>query len=82
MLFHFRLGKKSLLQYLSVYEGIPLYNIITTKIKIIEIDDTKRNFNFFYAFVSSNFFYNVKLTFPVQWNLPSIYLTNDEIVEV
>eukprot|EP00366_Plasmodium_knowlesi_P001897 XP_002259394.1 hypothetical protein, conserved in Plasmodium species [Plasmodium knowlesi strain H] len=76
-----KLGKKSLWQYLTVYGGISLYNLITTKIKIIEIEDQKRNFNFFNSFVSANFLYNAKLDFPVMWSLPSIYLTKDEIME-
>ncbi|CRH00261.1 conserved Plasmodium protein, unknown function [Plasmodium relictum] len=76
-----KLGKKSLYQYLSVYEGILLYNLITTKIKIIEIDDSDKNFNFFYSFVSTNFFQNLNLNIPVQWALPSIYSLQDEVVE-
>ncbi|KAI4838506.1 hypothetical protein MKS88_002987 [Plasmodium brasilianum] len=76
-----KLGKKSLLHYLSVYGGVSLYNLITTKIKIIQVDDSERNFNFFYSFVSTNFVYNIKLSFPVQWNLPPIYSLKDEIAE-
>lgn len=48
-----------------------------TKIKIIEIDDTNKNFNFFHEFISMNFLYNGNLNFPVQWNLPSIYFIKD-----
>ncbi|CRG96440.1 conserved Plasmodium protein, unknown function [Plasmodium gallinaceum] len=76
-----KLGKKSLFQYLNVYEGILLYNLITTKIKMIEVDDSDKYFNFFYAFVSANFFQNISLSFPIQWNLPSIYSIKDEVVE-
>ncbi|ANQ08080.1 Uncharacterized protein PCOAH_00027270 [Plasmodium coatneyi] len=76
-----KLGKKSLWQYLTVYGGISLYNLITTKIKIVEVEDQERNFNFFNSFISANFLYNAKLDFPVMWSLPSIYLTKEEIVE-
>ncbi|KJP90280.1 hypothetical protein AK88_00128 [Plasmodium fragile] len=76
-----KLGKKSLWQYLTVYGGISLYNLITTKIKIVEIKDQESNFNFFNSFVSANFLYNAKMDFPVTWSLPSIYLTKDESVE-
>ncbi|SCM08916.1 WD repeat-containing protein, putative [Plasmodium chabaudi adami] len=72
-----KLGKASLMHYLSVYGSIPLYNLIMTKIKIIEIDDANKNFNFFHEFISMNFLYNGNLNYPVQWNLPSIYFIKD-----
>ncbi|WBY57204.1 WD repeat-containing protein [Plasmodium yoelii yoelii] len=72
-----KLGKASLMHYLSVYGSIPLYNLIMTKIKIIEIDDANKNFNFFHEFISMNFLYNGNLNVPVQWNLPSIYFIKD-----